>query len=82
VASLARDAGELPTDQPRYGGEVQSVLFDGANSTVLLHESTSRTEIRIALPQSGRFADLRVGERVAFAFDPQRAVCFAAGHAG
>jgi spermidine/putrescine transport system ATP-binding protein len=34
------------------------------------------------LPQSGRFADLRVGERVAFGFDPQRAVCFAAGHAG
>jgi spermidine/putrescine transport system ATP-binding protein len=82
VASLARDANELPADQTRYGGEVQSVLFDGANSTVLLQESTSRTEIRIALPQSGRFADLRVGERVAFGFDPQRAVCFAAGHAG
>jgi spermidine/putrescine transport system ATP-binding protein len=78
VASLARDAAELPADQPRYRGTVQSLLFDGANSALLLREATSQAEIRIALPQTGRFADLRVGEEIAFGFDPQRAVCFAA----
>ena len=78
VASLARDAAELPADQPRYRGTVESLLFDGANSAVLLREATSRAEIRIALPQTGRFADLRVGEEVAFGFDPGRAACFAA----
>jgi spermidine/putrescine transport system ATP-binding protein len=77
VAGLARDAAELPADQPRYRGRVESLLFDGANSAVLLREAISRSEIRIALPQTGRFADLRVGEEVAFGFDPQRAVCFA-----
>jgi spermidine/putrescine transport system ATP-binding protein len=51
-------------------------LFDGANSAVLLREDLSRLEFRVALPQTGRFADLRVGEQVYFSFDPQRAVCF------
>jgi spermidine/putrescine transport system ATP-binding protein len=50
---------------------------------VLVREEATRTEIRIALPQTGRFADLNVDETVAFGFDPQRAVCFrAAGHGG
>ena len=84
VVTLARDMHELPQDQLRYSAEVQSLLFDGANSAVLVQELDSRSELRIALPQTGRFADLRVGERVAFGFDPQRALCFAsapmAGH--
>jgi spermidine/putrescine transport system ATP-binding protein len=60
---------------------VQSLLFDGANSAVLLHDETTRAAFRIALPQTGRFADLRVGEKVSFGFDPQQAVCFAAPEA-
>jgi spermidine/putrescine transport system ATP-binding protein len=44
---------------------------------VLVHETQSRAEIRIALPQTGRFADLAVGETIAFGFEPARAVCFA-----
>jgi len=39
-------------------------------------ESRTGVEIRIALPQTGRFADLAVDETVAFAFDARRAVCF------
>ncbi|HEY6355263.1 MAG TPA: ABC transporter ATP-binding protein [Burkholderiaceae bacterium] len=77
VASLARDETELPANQPRYRASVESLLFDGASSAVLLREAASRTEVRVALPQTGHFADLRVGEQVAFGFDPQRAVCFA-----
>lgn len=74
--SLARDAAELPVAHTVYAGQVESLLFDGANSAVLLRETTSRTEFRIALPQTGRFADLRVGETVAFSFDPAQATCF------
>ena len=54
-----------------------SLVFGGTNSAVLLHEEQSRTEFRIALPQTGHLSDLRVGETVSFGFDPQRAVCFA-----
>ena len=75
--SLARIASDLPQGNPVYSGVVESLLFDGANSAVLLRESSSRCEFRIALPQTGRFADLRIGEQVAFSFDPLTAVCFA-----
>lgn len=74
---LARHANELPAEHTRYAGQVENLLFDGANSAVLLREENSRTGFRIALPQTGRFSDLRIGETIAFSFDPQQAVCFA-----
>lgn len=77
VVSLERDAALLPQDHTRYAGEVQSLLFDGANSAVLLTEERSRLDFRVALPQTGRLANLKVSERVFFSFDPQRAICFA-----
>ncbi len=78
VARLARDAAVLSdAGLPHFSAHVDSLLFDGANSAVLLRETQSNTEFRIALPQTGEFADLRVGESVAFGFDAQRAVCFA-----
>jgi spermidine/putrescine transport system ATP-binding protein len=79
VIDLARDAAELPRPAQCFSGRVESLLFDGANSAVLIREARTRMEIRIALPQAGRFADLGVGETVAFGFDAQRAVCFRAG---
>ena len=78
VATLARVAAALPAGQPAHAAVVESLLFDGANSAVLLREARTQIEIRIALPQTGQFKDLRAGETVAFAFDPQRAVCFQA----
>jgi len=80
VARLAHDAAVL-TDAglPCYSAKVESLLFDGANSAVLLQEAGTQTEFRIALPQTGEFAHLSVGQTVTFGFDPQRVVCFAAG---
>ena len=78
VARLAREMNGLPADQPRFSAQVDSLLFDGANSAVLLHEQRTRLPVRIALPQTGEFADLRPGQAVCFGFDPQRAVCFRA----
>ena len=79
VVDLARDANELPREAQRFSGRVASLLFDGANSAVLVTEASTRAEIRIALPQTGRLADLRVDEPVAFGFDAGRAVCFRTG---
>jgi spermidine/putrescine transport system ATP-binding protein len=80
VAIIGRQVAELAAapQQAVHEGEVESLLFDGANSAVLLQEAKTRFEFRIALPQTGRYADLKVGERVVFTFDPMRAVCFAA----
>ncbi len=77
AATIERDASRLPPNQHRYVARVQSLLFDGANSAALLQEELTRFEFRVALPQTGRFADLRIGERVHFSFDPERAICFA-----
>jgi spermidine/putrescine transport system ATP-binding protein len=81
--TLARTAAELPAGQSPHLGEVTGMLFDGANSSVLLREPRSRLELRIALPQTGAFADLQPGAPISFSFDPERAVCFpaAASHA-
>jgi spermidine/putrescine transport system ATP-binding protein len=76
VASLTRGEGQLPAQLLQFGGVVQSLLFDGANSAVLLREHSSGMDFRVALPQTGRFTDLTVGERVRFGFDPARAICF------
>jgi spermidine/putrescine transport system ATP-binding protein len=81
AATLERDRSLLPQDQAHYIGQVQALLFDGANSAVLLKEDLTRFEFRVALPQTGRFADLKVGEKIFFSFDPQRAICFSA-HGG
>jgi spermidine/putrescine transport system ATP-binding protein len=78
AAILARSAADLPAELPRHAGEVQSLLFDGANSAVLLQETRTRREFRIALPQTGQLSDLKPGEHVGFSFDPARAVCFPA----
>jgi spermidine/putrescine transport system ATP-binding protein len=77
VASISRTPGTF-TDlgQLHCLGRVDSILFDGANSAVLLREEVSGLEFRIALPQTGQFSDLTVGETVSFGFDPRRAVCF------
>ena len=77
VATLSRDLAALPSNQPRYQATVGSLLFDGANSAVLVREQASGAEFHIALPQTGQFADLAVGEAVSFGFDPHRALCFA-----
>jgi len=78
MISLVRHASDFSgTTSPHYRAQIENLLFDGANSAVLVREEHSRTEFRIALPQTGQLADLAVNERVSFSFDPQRAVCFA-----
>jgi spermidine/putrescine transport system ATP-binding protein len=79
VLALARDAGTIGgPGWVRCQGVVDSLLFDGANSALLLHEAASGIEFRVALPQTGQWSDLAVGTPLHFGFDPQRAVCFAA----
>ena len=73
---LARSEASLPASMPHLGGEVESLLFDGANSAVLLREAISRQNLRVALPQTGAFSDLVPGDHIYFGFDPARGVCF------
>jgi spermidine/putrescine transport system ATP-binding protein len=73
---LERMDRALPSQALQFNGVVQSLLFDGAASAVLLREEASGADFRVALPQTGHFSDLAMGERVRFGFDPARAICF------
>jgi spermidine/putrescine transport system ATP-binding protein len=76
AVELTRHAADLANCSERFSGRVESLLFDGASSAVIVRESATSTQLRVALPQTGRYADLNVGEPVAFGFDPHNAVCF------
>jgi spermidine/putrescine transport system ATP-binding protein len=75
---IGRSARELPAGEPAWSATVQSVLFDGGNSTVMVLEDRSQTPLHIALPLTGRLADLKAGEAVHFGYQPSQAWCFKA----
>jgi len=78
VATIARQSNDMTEARHcSYVGKVESILFDGANSAVLLREHHGNLEFRIALPQNGQLHDLKKDDLVNFGFDPHRAVCFA-----
>ncbi len=61
----------------RLAGRVESVLFNGAASRVLVREPRSGVEIAAALPQTGRFADLAPGQTVHLGWHADATLCFA-----
>ena len=61
---LARTADGVADCANRLQGTVESVLFDGANSSVRVREAGSACALLVALPQSGQLADLVQGELV------------------
>jgi spermidine/putrescine transport system ATP-binding protein len=75
---IGRSPRELPAGEPAWSARVQAVLFDGGNSTVQVLEERSHAALQIALPLTGRLADLGAGEVVHFAYQPRQAWCFAA----
>jgi spermidine/putrescine transport system ATP-binding protein len=60
---------------------VDSVLFNGANSMVLLRDPQSGDVLQVTLPQTGEFLGLGKGDSVFAHWDPTQARCFATGAA-
>ena len=86
TAEYAVDVTECtPDGRPRRArvrlqpGEARWLVgCDGANSAVLVRESSSGAELRIALPQTGAYADLAVGETVHVACAADQALAYKA----
>lgn len=55
---------------------VDSVLFNGANSMVILRDPKSGETIQVTLPQTGVFLGLTKGEIVYASWNPTQARCF------
>ncbi|MCC0051109.1 MAG: ABC transporter ATP-binding protein [Rhodobiaceae bacterium] len=59
-------------------GTVDSILFNGANSRVLVRDEATKNEIDVAIPQTGEFAGLKRGDKVYIGWDADQTRCFAA----
>jgi spermidine/putrescine transport system ATP-binding protein len=55
---------------------VDNVLFNGANSLVILRDQKSGETINVTLPQTGAFLGLSKGEAVYSSWKPEQARCF------
>jgi len=90
---LARTPAPLENFANRLSGTVQSLLFDGANSTVLIRLDDSAIELHVALPQAGQLsgqlggqpngqrigqvAELRAGVKVHLGMAAEHVLAFA-----
>ena len=61
-------------------GVIQSVLFNGANSSVTVKDKSGNL-LNVALPQTGDFATLRKGDAVFTRWNPAQARCYPAPEA-
>ena len=55
---------------------VVDLLFNGANSTALMKERESGKELHIALPQTGEFHNLKLGETLTITWGRQQTLCY------
>ena len=59
-------------------GKVSSILFDGANSSVLVRLNDSEISLQVSLPQNGQLKDLQHGDDVHLAISSDNVQAFAA----
>ncbi|WP_380056895.1 ABC transporter ATP-binding protein [Falsihalocynthiibacter sp. SS001] len=72
---VARTVEEVRDQENIAIGTVENVLFNGANSRVLLAVPNGGT-VDVALPQSGEFAGLKRGETLHIGWGVAQALCF------
>ncbi len=76
--TLAKESSRLVDLPNRVEGRVASVLFNGANSRVLVEDVKAGQEIDVALPQTGEFNDLAIGQSIHLGWRQDQAKCFPA----
>ena len=76
--ALAREADALSGLPNRFEGRVFSVLFDGANSSLLIDMPGLGGPARAVLPQAGPLAGIGAGAPIHFGFTTEAAKVFAA----
>jgi spermidine/putrescine transport system ATP-binding protein len=64
-------------DLNRFKVVVKSILFDGANSRLLVHPLQTDTELLVALPQNRQYDDIRQEDHIEIGWAPSSGICFA-----
>ncbi|MFT6657376.1 ABC transporter ATP-binding protein [Maritalea sp.] len=80
------EAVRLATQADQFGGIenlntgiVEKILFNGANSHIILREEKSGGEMNVAIPQTGEFRDLNKGDKIFIGWEAAQTRCYAAG---
>jgi len=55
---------------------VKTILFDGANSRLLVVPEDSKQELIVSLPQNKQFDYIKTKDKIKIGWDPDAAVCF------
>ncbi|PKP60365.1 ABC transporter ATP-binding protein [Candidatus Atribacteria bacterium HGW-Atribacteria-1] len=55
---------------------VKAILFDGANSRLLVVPENSKQELIVSLPQNKQFDYIKAKDKIKIGWDPEAAVCF------
>jgi len=55
---------------------VEAILFDGANSRLLVVPENSKQELIVSLPQNKQFDYIKAKDKIKIGWDPEVAVCF------
>jgi spermidine/putrescine transport system ATP-binding protein len=71
---IAPDAGLAGLN--RFEAIVKAILFDGANSRLLVNPLPAGSELLVALPQTPQYAQIHTEDRVEIGWDPQAGICF------
>lgn len=65
------------TELNRFEVVVESILFDGANSQLLVNPLNSKKELIVALPQNRQYDYIEEGDKVEIGWDKNSGICFA-----
>ncbi len=74
---LGLKAKDISTMENKIKGIVANVLFNGANSRVLVNNPKDGGEIDVAIPQTGEFSSLIRGQEIHIGWQHDQARCFA-----
>jgi spermidine/putrescine transport system ATP-binding protein len=76
--ALAADGPTLSALSNRFEGRVAAVLFDGANSSLLIDTPGFDQPVRAVLPQAGPLAGINVGAPIHLGWTADASKVFAA----
>jgi len=76
ITTRRADSAGSDGDENQLDGVIDSLLFNGANSRILVRTAVDEQLVEAALPLTGENADLRSGERVMLSWPREYGRCF------
>ncbi|WP_299498579.1 ABC transporter ATP-binding protein [uncultured Roseobacter sp.] len=76
---LSRKGSDMDQMANTGAGQVESVLFNGANSQLILRDERTGSELNVALPQTAEFRDLTKGDQIHFGWEADQTRCYRQG---